>query len=90
MHNLKVCVQNDQLEGGFGVSLPSLDIFLVAKKDDIKVFDSVTFAHKSHIPIKLLVTETREPNEVIGICKSKCERWIACISGKNLVMNKQA
>ena len=87
MHNLKVCVQNDQLEGGFGVSMPSLDIFLVAKKDDIKVFDSITFAHKSHIPIKLLKTETREPNEVIGICKSKCERWIACISGKNLIMN---
>ena len=63
---------------------------MIAKKDEIKVFDSTTFAHKSHIPIKLLPTETREPNEVIGICKSKCERWIACISGKNLVMNMQA
>jgi hypothetical protein len=90
MHNLKVCVQNDQLEGGFGISMPSLEIFLVAKKDEIKVYDSNTFAFKAHIPIKLLVTETREPNEIIGICKSKCNRWIACISGKNLVMNNQA
>ena len=52
--------------------MPSLDIFMVAKKDEIKVYDSNTFAFKAHIPITLLKTETREPNEIIGICKSKC------------------
>lgn len=88
MHNLKVCVQNEELEGGFGVSIPGLKMFLVAKKDQIKIYDSDTFEMKDKVPIKLLVSETREPNEVIGICKSKCERWIACITGKNLVMNR--
>ena len=36
-----------------------------------------------------MVTETREPNEVIGMTASKCENWLAIISGKNLVMNMQ-
>lgn len=89
MHNLKVCVDNDEMEGAFGVSMMSLNIFLVAKDNWIKIFDSDSFQQHGSVPIKLLVSETREPNEIIGMCKSKCERWIACITGKNLVMNNQ-
>jgi len=37
-----------------------------------------------------MVTETREPNEIIGITKSKCEKWLAVVSGKHLIMQKQA
>lgn len=32
---------------------------------------------------------SREPNEIIGIQKSKDEQYIAVCSGKNLVMNEQ-
>ena len=39
--------------------------------------------------IDLLPSTTREPNEVIGLQKSACEKYIAVISGKNLVMNEQ-
>ena len=88
MHNLKVCVDNDEMEGAFGVNMISLNIFLVAKDNWIKIFDSNTFEQHGSVPIKLLVSETREPNEIIGLCKSKCERWIAVITGKNLVMNR--
>ena len=81
---------NENLEGAFGVSLPSLDVFLVAKVDQITVHDSNHFNQINTIPIKLMVTETREPNQVIGMTKSKCDRWLAVISGKNLIMNGQA
>ena len=53
------------------------------------MLDNQTFQKVGEIPITLLKTETREPNEVIGITKSLDESWIAIISGKNLVMNEQ-
>ena len=89
MHNLKVCVDNENMEGAFGVSLPTLHVFLVAKDNWIKIFDSNTFEQHGSVPIELLISETREPNEIIGICKSKNDRFIAAVTGKNLVMNNQ-
>ena len=60
-------------EGAFGLSLPSMNIFLVAKVDQIMIFDSDTYKAIDKIPIKLLESMSREPNEVIGMTKSKCE-----------------
>jgi hypothetical protein len=57
--------------------------------DQVLIYDNSDFSIKGKIPITLLKTETREPNEIIGICKSKDENWLAVISGKNLVMNQQ-
>ena len=53
------------------------------------MFDSYTFKQCGEIPIQLLVSDTREPNEIIGIQKSKDENWLAIISGKNLILNEQ-
>ena len=89
MHNLKVCVNNDNLEGSFGLSLESMNCFLVTNIDKVIMYDSDTFQERGRIPIKLLVAEGREPNEVIGMTASKDENWLAIISGKNLVMNMQ-
>jgi hypothetical protein len=54
------------------------------------MFNSDTFKAIDKIPITLFESDSREPNEVIGMTKSKCEKWIAVISGKNLVMCRQA
>ena len=43
MHNLKVNVNNDNFEGAFGICLNSLNIFLVAKIDEIFIFDITTY-----------------------------------------------
>ena len=40
------------------------------------------------MPISLLKTETREPNQIIAIRKSIDDRYVACISGKNLIMKQ--
>ena len=89
MHNLKVCVQAEDYSGAMGVEILSMNVFLVAKLDKVNMFDCDTFKCIGEIPIKLLTTETREPNEVIGIVKSDCENYLAIISGKNLVMDEQ-
>lgn len=88
MHNLKVCVSNEDLAGAMGIELLSMNVFLVAKLDKVKMFDCDSFKFIGDLPITLMITETREPNEVIGIVKSDCENFLAIITGKNLVMNE--
>lgn len=88
MHNLKVCVQGDNYAGSIALEIVTMNTFLVSKIDKVLMFDSDTFQQCGEIPIKLLPTETREPNEVIGMQKSKCEQLFAIISGKNLVKNE--
>ena len=41
------------------------------------------------MPVKLLKTETREPNEVIALAACQNEEYLGIISGKNLIMNEQ-
>lgn len=47
---------------------------MVTEIDKVCLYDSYTFEKAGEdLPIKLLPTETREPNEVIGIQASKDE-----------------
>ena len=88
MHNLKVCVQGDNFAGAQSLEIVSMNTFLVSKIDKVLMFDCDTYQPCGEIPIKLLPTETREPNEIIGMAKSKCENYFAFVSGKNLVKNE--
>lgn len=67
MHNLKVCVQNENMEGAIAIELTKFKVFLVSKFDKVMIYDSENFRQVGQIPVTLLITETREPNEVIGI-----------------------
>ena len=58
-------------------------------RDKVICFDNETYTKVGSIPITLLKTETREPNEVIGMQKSADECMLAIISGKNLVKDEQ-
>lgn len=89
MHNLKVCVQSENLEGAIAIELTKHKVFLVSKIDKVMMFDSENFKQIGSIPITLLITETREPNQVIGITSSQDQKMLAIISGKNLVMSEQ-
>ena len=89
MHNLRVKVQADNLEGSKAVEIKSMGKFCVTQTDKVCLYDSYTFEkYGEDLPIKLLPTETREPNEVIGIQVSKCEQFLAIVTGKNLVKNE--
>jgi hypothetical protein len=69
LHNFKVNVCQDNLEGSKGLEFTSMNIFLVTKIDKVRIYDSTTYEQLDEIPIKLLPTETREPNEVIAMQK---------------------
>ena len=88
MHNLRVCVDDFNYEGSKAIELPSSNLVLISKIDQVIMLDNQYFNRCGEIPITLLKTETREPNEVIGLVKSRNEDWIAIISGKNLIMTE--
>lgn len=89
MHNLKVCVNGQNFEGSKALELQSSNVFLVTLIDKILMVDSTTFQVCGELPVQLMPTESREPNEIIGITKSPDDDWVAVISGKNLVMDEQ-
>lgn len=89
MHNLRVCIDDQNLEGSKALEIVSSNLFLVSKIDQVLIYDSLTFRVCGRIPISLLTSVDREPNEIIGMNVSKCEDWLGIISGKNLVMNAQ-
>jgi hypothetical protein len=88
MHNLRICVDDQSLEGAKALEIVSSNLFLVSKIDQVLIYDSLTFRVCGRIPISLLTSVDREPNEIVGMNISKCENWLAIISGKNLVMNE--
>lgn len=62
MHNLKVCVNSENFEGAKAMEIVTMNTFLVTQIDKVLMFDSETYEQVGEIPIKLLPTETREPN----------------------------
>ena len=88
-HDFKVPISNENLEGSLGVEINSMNSFLVSKIDKVTIHDSDTFEPVDTLPIQLLKADTREPNQVIAIQKSKDEQYLAIISGKILIMNEQ-
>ena len=89
MHNLRVCINNENFEGSKSIEFPQSNLVLISMKDKVITYDNETYAKVGNIPITLLISDTREPNEVIGMQKSTDEKWLAIISGKNLVMDEQ-
>lgn len=89
LHDLRVCINASNFEGAKAVEIVSSGLFLISKVDEIIVYDNETYIDCGKIPISLLPSVSREPNQVIGLQKSQCEKYLAVISGKNLVMDEQ-
>lgn len=89
IHDYKVPVSHEILEGSMGLDLPTMKAFLITNIDKIYMYDSETYQRIGEMPITLLQTETREPNQIIALRKSNDETYVACISGKNLIMKQQ-
>ena len=89
IHDYKVPISHEILEGSMGLDLPTMKAFLITNIDKIYMYDSETYQRIGEMPITLLQTETREPNQIIALRKSNDETYVACISGKNLIMKQQ-
>lgn len=63
---------------------------MVAKNDDIRIYDSNSFYWFKDIklPIENMTTTTREPVQVLATQKCPAEVMFAVITGKKLVMNQ--
>ena len=61
-HDFKVPINHHNLEGSLGLEIASMNIFILANIDKIRIYDSNTFQILDSLPIKLLKTETREAN----------------------------
>lgn len=61
-HDFRVPIVPEKLEGSMGLDLATMNTILVTKVDRIYMYNSHDFKCFGEIPIKLLPTETREPN----------------------------
>lgn len=79
------------MDGCKGLPFESMNAFLVSQINLIKFYDIDSFMEmkSSMITIPLLESQTREPNEIIGMAKDVSENFLAVISGKNLIMDQQ-
>ena len=88
-HDFRVPIIEEDLEGSMGLDLNKHETILVSKIDKVYMLNSKTFKEFGQIPITLLKTETREPNQIIAMRKSMDENFIAIMSGKNLIKKEQ-
>jgi hypothetical protein len=67
MHNLRVCLDDSNYEGSKSLEIATSNLVLVSKIDEVVMYDNEYYTEVGKIPITLLKTESREPNEVIGM-----------------------
>jgi hypothetical protein len=79
-------VSEKELEGAKAMEFTTMNTFVVARLDQLMVYDSVTFEELDRIPINLMDSAEREPNEILAIQKCQNEEYLAIITGKNLIM----
>lgn len=53
-HNLRVCVNEKNLDGAMGVEMLELQMIIITNKDHLLVYDNKNFKHVKTIPIPLL------------------------------------
>ena len=53
------------LEGSVGLEYKTMDLYLVSKVDKILMYDVDRFNFIDEVPIKLMVADTREPNQIL-------------------------
>lgn len=62
-------VVHQNLDGAIGLPMESMNAFLVGKTNEINMYciDKFKCKEDKKITIKLLESQTREPNEIIGM-----------------------
>lgn len=88
-HNFKVNIIDENMEGSKAVEFEKLGIFFATKIDKVVQYKTEGYELDGELPIKLLASETREPNEVLALQKCQNEEYLAVISGKNLIGAEQ-
>jgi hypothetical protein len=67
MHDFRQTVRAENLEGAKALEFTATNTIIVALLDQLNVYDSITYEKLYNIPIKLLESQEREPNEILAI-----------------------
>lgn len=86
-HDLRLHVHEQNFEGSKVLEVVKSNLILVSNLDEVLLFHNLTFKACGRIYITLLESKTRERNEIIGMTLSRCELWLAIVTGKNLIKN---
>ena len=81
-HQFEIPIYQEVMENCFGLEIASHDRFLVSQVDKIWIHDSQTLLRVGEIPINLLQTKTREPNQVISMNICQDDVYLAILTGK--------
>lgn len=91
-HDFRLNVIEDDLDGSRGLPVDSMNAFLVSKIDTVKFYSIDSFREIEECQIKIDLDKAgsneREKNEIITMQISACQKMLAIISGKNLIMNE--
>lgn len=60
MHNLKVKVHDQDLEGSKAIELECINAIIVTEINKVRIYDSESFELKGEIKVKLLAKDGRE------------------------------
>ena len=85
-HDFRQQVCSDNLEGAKALEFEKTNTFVIARLDKLWIYDSITFEKIDEIPIQLMESVEREPNEILAMQKCGDEKYLAVITGKNLIM----
>ena len=92
-HDFRLTVVEADLDGSRGLPVDSMNAFLVSQIDVVKFYNIDTFKEIEECKIKIRLIpkkdDERERNEIITMQISSCQKMLAIISGKNLIMNEQ-
>jgi hypothetical protein len=69
-HDFKSTISVENFESAIGMELKSTNQFLVTQIDKVFVLDQSTFEITDQLPISLMKSTEREPNQVIAMTKS--------------------
>jgi hypothetical protein len=86
LHDFRQNIVSENLEGAKALEFTNNNTFVLFKLDKLWVFDSTTFQKIEEIPITLMESVEREPNEILAIQKCPKQEYLAVITGKNLIM----
>ena len=84
-HGFKETLDETSREFCAAIVMPKSKIFLISDDSDLYVYDERTFEMIDKIQVPLITSQTDDPIEIINILVSPKGRFLAVLSGKNLV-----
>jgi hypothetical protein len=91
-HNdFRILLEDHNFEASKGISISSVEVFIVSKDNCLFVYDSRNFQriYEETLELKLIESDTKESNHIISIAMDENDMYLAILAGKSLIMGEQ-